>query len=93
MIENLQVSDDGLQLTTVPFMRLPASQELIHTELLALKPLPVIVRVTSPLLGPVAGEMREMAGDAAAGITATASRSRRTRPVLSGDRFMPELLC
>jgi hypothetical protein len=91
LIENLQVSDVGLQLTTVPYTELPVLHECIVTELSELKPVPVIVTVTSPVLDPFAGETLVIVGEAALGILTTNSRSRRPRPIKSGNRFMPVL--
>jgi hypothetical protein len=54
---------------------------------LELKPVPVIVTVTSPSLGAAAGEILEIVGEAVAGITATTS-SRITRQIKRENRFM-----
>jgi hypothetical protein len=90
--ENLQVNDVLLHLTTVPYAKPPVVHELIHTVVSLLKLLPVIVTVTSPLLGPLSGETLEIVTTAAAGIPTTNSRSRRTRQTRRGNRFMTVLL-
>jgi hypothetical protein len=52
----------------------PVLHALSHTVLWELKPVPLIVTITSPLLGPVSGETLEIVGEAVAGIPATTSR-------------------
>jgi hypothetical protein len=82
------VNDVSLNVVTVPYAMPPVLTELIHVVLWELKPVPVIVTVISPLLGPLDGETPVTVGDAAAGIPTTTSRSRRTRLKKSRDRFM-----
>jgi hypothetical protein len=84
--ENVQVIDVGLVLTIVPYIVVGVSGEARSTELWELKPVPVIVTVTSPWLGAVAGEILVTVGVAVAGITVAASR--RIRLTKRVDRFM-----
>jgi len=72
----------------VPYMAASVEYGLFNQTVLSeLKPVPVIVTVTSPLLGAVDGEILEMVGEAVTGIPATTS-SRKTIQTKRGNRFM-----
>jgi hypothetical protein len=73
------VNDVLLHLVTVPYAMPPVGHELIHVVVFSVKPVPLIMRVESPLFGADIGETPVTVGDAAAGIPAITSRSRRPR--------------
>lgn len=84
----MHVPDVELQLQSVPYIFCEGSHTLdgvIHAELWEVKPEPVIVIVTSPLLGALTGRMSVATGEAATGAPAAIRRNSRIRQAIRID--------